>query len=108
MRDADVCRTGRRADAPAGPPQRTVADDADLDRNSAGRPGRCPTRRQGRDQDSRNSLLHLVRAVPDPEVGSVRVLDVDDFAVKRGHHYGTVLIDGENHRVLDLIEGRDA
>jgi hypothetical protein len=31
---------------------------------------------------SRNSLLRLVRAVPDPAVGSVRVLGVDDFAVK--------------------------
>lgn len=27
---------------------------------------------------SRNSLLRLVRAVPDPEVGSVRVLGADD------------------------------
>ncbi len=57
---------------------------------------------------SRNSLLRLVRAVPDPAVGSVRVLGVDDFAIKRGHHYGTVLIDCEDRRVVDLIEGRDA
>jgi transposase len=57
---------------------------------------------------SRNSLLRLIRAIPDPAVGSVRVLGVDDFAIKRGHHYGTVLIDCENRRVVDLIEGRDA
>nr|WP_221383195.1 transposase [Actinoplanes polyasparticus] len=38
----------------------------------------------------------------------MRVFGVDDFAVERGHHYGTVLIDRENHRVLDLIAGRDA
>ena len=56
---------------------------------------------------SRNSLLRLVRAVPDPAVGSVRVLGVDDIAVKRGHH-GTVLIDCENRRVVDLVPGRDA
>jgi hypothetical protein len=33
---------------------------------------------------SRNSLLRLVRAFPEPEVGSVRMLGVDDFAVERG------------------------
>lgn len=57
---------------------------------------------------SRNSLLRLVRAVPDPAVGSVRVLGVDDFAVKRAHHYGTVLVDCERRRVVDLVPGRDA
>jgi transposase len=46
--------------------------------------------------------------LPDPAVGDIAVLGVDDFAIKRGHHYGTVLIDCENHRVVDVLVGRDA
>ncbi len=56
----------------------------------------------------RDRLLRLVRALPDPSVGDIAVLGVDDFAIKRGHHYGTVLIDCENHRVVDVLIGRDA
>ena len=57
---------------------------------------------------SRQVLLRLVMATPDPAAAGPRVLGVDDFAIRRGQHYGTLLIDIETGAPLDLIEGRDA
>lgn len=56
----------------------------------------------------RQVMLKLVMAVPDPPAPSLRVLGVDDFAIRRGQHYGTLIIDIETGAPLDLIEGRDA
>jgi len=55
-----------------------------------------------------DTLLRLIRRTPCPEVAEPKVIGLDDWAKRRGRVYGTIVVDLERHRVIDLLSDRTA
>ncbi|MEU5431690.1 ISL3 family transposase [Streptomyces olivoreticuli] len=57
---------------------------------------------------SRSTVLRMVDALPEPDMPTPRVVGVDEYATRKGRFYGTVLVDVETRRPVDMLPDREA
>ena len=54
------------------------------------------------------TLLWSLHRVKTPAVGQVRVVGIDDWSWRRGQRYGSILVNLETHKIIDLLPERTA
>jgi transposase len=54
-----------------------------------------------------STLLRQLMQLQAPTTKAVRVLGVDDWSWKKGRRFGTILVDLERHKIIDLLPDRE-
>lgn len=57
---------------------------------------------------SGSTLLRLLHQIEAPLTSQPRVIGIDDWAFRKGRHYGTIIVDHESGRPIDLLPERDS
>ncbi len=90
--------------------RRTLGRQADLRQLGLALGGRAGARLAARlgPAVSHDTVLRLAAGAPAPDPGTPRVVGIDDFAFRRGLTYGTLIVDLERRRPLDVLPDRAA
>src|SRR6266704_2931780 len=57
---------------------------------------------------SETTVLCSLFLVPLPEIDQIRVVGVDDWSWRRGKRFGSILVNLETHKIVDLLADREA
>ena len=57
---------------------------------------------------SGSTLLRLLHKMEVPVTEEPRIIALDDWAFRKGRNYGTIIVDHESGRPIDLLPGRDS
>jgi transposase len=57
---------------------------------------------------SGSTLLRLLHKIEAPVTAGLRIIRLDDWAFRKGRNYGTIIVDHESGKPLDLLPDRDS
>jgi len=56
---------------------------------------------------SGSTVLRLLHQLEAPLIENLRVIGIDDWAFRKGRDYGTIIVDQESGKSVDLLPARD-